>query len=128
MPISPLYFLPYEVFFLGKLKLPRRLVLYFWISCSICSILFISLSLSHSLTHTHTHTCLLLSCEYLVWQINWLKCPFSLIAWSHKTGAIQTSHSNWNWNMVLKPSMGPNKMNDPYLGSFWEHIFLVGWW
>ena len=56
MPISPLYLLPYEVFFLGKLKLPRRLVLYFWISCSIFSVLFISFSLSLSLSHTHTHT------------------------------------------------------------------------
>ena len=124
MPISPLYLLPYEVFFLGKLKLPRRLVLYFWISCSICSVLFIYISLSLS----HTHTCFLLWCEYLVWQISWLKCPLSLIAWSHEAGAIQTSHSDWNWNMVPKPSMGLNKMNDPYLGSFWERIFLVGWW
>ena len=84
--------------------------------------------LSLSLSHTHTHTCLLLWCEYLVWQISWLKCPLSLIAWSHEAGAIQTSHSDWNWNMVPKPSMGLNKMNDPYLGSFWERIFLVGWW
>ena len=30
--------------------------------------------------------------------------------------------------MVPNPSMGPNMMNDPYLGSFWECIFLVGWW
>ena len=56
MPISPLYLLPYEVFFLAKLKLPRRLVLYFWISCSICFVLSLSLSLSLTHTHTHTHT------------------------------------------------------------------------
>ena len=54
----------------------------------------LSLSLSLSLSHTHTHTCLFLWCEYLIWQISWLKCPLTLIVWSHEARAIQTSHSD----------------------------------
>ena len=56
--------------------------------------LSLSLSLSLSHTHTHTHTCLFLWCEYLIWQISWLKCPLTLIVWSHEARAIQTSHSD----------------------------------
>ena len=86
MPISPLYLLPYEVFFLAKLKLPRRLVLYFWISCSICFVLSLSLSLSLTHTHTHTHTHMFTSLVWIPRMTNQLvKVPFvinSLEPWS----------------------------------------------